>query len=491
MKETLKDKTYFIAVDQGSSGTLSVLFDEAFNVLDRADIPVSRCTPGSGLVEHEPAEILASVKKGIASLMDGHPGCLPGLAGIGLANQGESFLLWDTVNGTPLTRVISWQDTRSELLSAQLRRDGANDRFHAQTGLHLSAEWPALKVREMRANDADLDARCRAGNVAFGQLDAWLLYELSGGKIFASDHGTASRSGYYDLQQRNWSGELREMFCASDLIFPDLMDNTAHIAGLDAGLGKEVRWLAGGLDQSVTLIGQRCMRAQTAKITYGTCCACWLNTGATPVFDEKMTTSVAWMLDGQATMALAAEGGAAGNIITWLTENFLVDWPLEALSEIARESVAGNELVFVPAFNGLSSPWWERAKGALFGITQNTTPAHILKAGLDAIAFTVKALVDSMPVCDGIVFDGGMTDNGYLMQKQADVLGFPVVKSAEREGTLMGIAYLCGWSLGILPGGTLPDDRRADRVYVPDPAWDRGEYDRWTETVKTVISYYN
>jgi glycerol kinase len=487
----LNTKRYFIAIDQGSSGTLSVLFDEDFNALERADIPISRLTPAPGLVEHDPSELLASVKDGIARLMAAHPECLEGLAGIGLANQGESFLLWDMDDGKPITRAISWQDVRSETLSARLRQEGQDGAFHAKTGLHLSAEWPALKVREMRERDAVLDAKCRSGCVAFGQLDAWFMYELSGGKHFASDHGTACRSGYYDLRTQDWSPALKEDFLASDLIFPDLTENVAQIPDMDVGIGRNVMWLAGGLDQSVTLIGQRCMTEQAAKVTYGTCCACWMNVGSNLIFDEKLTTSIAWKLDGRAVMALAAEGGGAGNIITWLTENFSTGWPAESLSDIAQNDGAGEGLVFVPAFSGLAAPWWKEARATIFGITQSTTPAHILRAGLDAIAFTVKDMIGIMPQCTDIVFDGGMTDNAYLMQKQADVLGVPILKSAEREGTLMGIAYLCGWSLGVLPVGTFPDDGRPGITYEPNPAWDAREYARWLKSVQTVISYYD
>jgi glycerol kinase len=487
----LAKKLYFIAIDQGSSGTLSALFDGDFNEIDRVDIPVSRLMPATGLVEHEPRALLASITDGVAKLMEAHPECLSGLAGIGLANQGESFLLWDLTDGEPVTPVISWQDSRSEILSARLSAEGKDEWFHSKTGLHLSPEWPALKVREMREKDFELDARCRSGQITFGQLDAWFLYELSGGRVFASDHGTACRSGYYDLRLQGWSAELRETFVASDLIFPDLIENVTSIPGIDPGIGRAVRWLAGGLDQSVTLIGQRCMTAGTAKVTYGTCCACWMNLGRELVLDKKLTTSVAWKIGDNVTFALAAEGGAAGNIVTWLMENFSTEWEATALSELAQAGDVDDDLVFVPAFGGLAAPWWKKARAVLFGITQSTMPAHILRAGLDAVAFTIKDIIDVMPECERIIFDGGMTGNAYLMQKQADVLGFSILKSAEQEGTLMGIAYLCGWSLGTLPVETLPGDCRQTPVYTPDPAWDESEYDRWLRSVKTVISYYD
>lgn len=460
-------------------------------MIDAEDIPVSYQRCSAGRVEYDPFELIRSIKEGVQRLVRRHPDCIQGIAGIGIANQGESFLLWDMDDGTPLTPVISWQDNRAETLSADLNRSGKDSWFHQKTGLHISPEWPALKVHEMRNEDAGLDARCRDGRVAYGQLDAWFLYEMSGRKVFATDHGTASRSGYYNLQGQTWDPELKAFFSGTELLFPDLMDNISNIPGVDLCIGREVNWIAGGVDQALTLIGQHCIEKKEAKVTYGTCCACWMNLGERILLDAKLTTSVAWKLGDKTNFALAAEGGASGNIIAWLSENFQAGWRQEQLSEIARCNDTEQSLIFVPAFNGLAAPWWKEAKGTLFGITAATRPEHILRAGLNAVAFTIRDILGAMPECGRIVFDGGMTDNEYLMKKQADVLGLPIHISTEREGTLMGVAFLCGWGLGLLPFGEFPEAQSAgSRILEPDPAWDQTEYERWLTAVHAVIGYY-
>ncbi len=480
----------FLAVDQGSSGTMTALFNEKLEMIDWVDIPVKVQTPRYGWVEHDPWELLESVKSGAQQLLARHPEYLEKLEGIGLANQGESFLLWNRETKEPVTPVISWQDSRSEQFCSKLQEDGYDSWFHQKTGLHLSSEWPALKVYEMRREDPKLDLLCQSGNVIFGQLDAWFIYALSGGKQLASDHGTACRTGFYHLRQGNWDPELLKFFHGEDLLWPRLLDNVCHLEGMDLGIGREIPWIAGGLDQSVTLIGQRCIRPHTAKITYGTCCACWMNLGREILLDDRLTTSVAWKLGEEWTYALAAEGGASGSIITWLQDRFSGGWPLEELSDIACKYDDQPSLVFVPAFQGLSAPYWKEARGTLFGITTGTRPEHLLRAGLDAITYTIKDIIDCMPEFERLVVDGGMTANDYLLKKQADVLGKSIRKAEEKEGTLMGIAYLCALSTGILPGLHALDMTEGEEIR-PDRKDDGQGYKTWKRSVQAVIDYYN
>ena len=477
---------FFIAIDQGSSGTMSTLFDGNLRCLDQIDLPVQSSTPNYGWVEQDPWELVESVRAGVQTLVRRNPQCLENLEGIGLANQGESFLLWDRGTGQPVTQVISWQDSRSEEFCTRLKKEGKNHWFHQKTGLHLSAEWPALKVRQMRRTDSKLDERCRRGDIVFGQLDAWVLYVFTGGRRMASDHGTACRTGFYNLGRQGWDEDLLRFFWGDDLILPDLMDNVERVEDLDLGIGKKLPWIAGGLDQAVTLIGQNCTRPGEVKVTYGPCCACWMNTGTETILDDNLTTSVAYQIHGKPTYALAAEGGASGNVITWLLENFSTGWKLEALEEIARQLDDQKEWVFVPAFQGLSAPHWQEAKGILFGITSGTRPEHLLRAGLDAVACTVRDILDCMPKFQRLVLDGGMTANGYLVQRQADVLGHPVERAKEREGTLMGIAKLCAESLGI--ESEMDSAQKLERI-LPEPGG-MEIYRRWKQAVETVIAYY-
>ncbi|MDR3294426.1 MAG: hypothetical protein LBT26_01165, partial [Clostridiales Family XIII bacterium] len=444
---------YILAIDQGSSGTMAALFDHHARMLDSVDIPILGRMLDGGRVEYRPEELLESVRQAACLLMEKHPEAIEDLMGMGLANQGESFLLWKKNTRKPLTPVISWQDRRCESLCRQLTDEGHDTWFHAKTGLHLSCEWPALKIRYLRETDPVLDALCRKGDVVFGQLDAWFLSALTGGAACASDHGTACRSGLYNGIDLCWDKELLCFFRADDLWLPELADNVCCFAGVDLGFGKRIPWVAGGLDQAVAMIGQGCVHPKTAKITYGTCCACWINTGKDLIFDEKLTSGIAWKIGKSRTYALAAEGPSCGNILAWIRQTMHADWPLEDLSAIAQAYCEPDNLLFVPAFSGLDAPHWApEAKGSFLGMTFETKAEHILRAALDAIAYSIRDIFDYMPPCDRLVVDGGMTANAYLLQKQADVLGRPLEKTHTIEGTIAGIAYLACISMGYMKG---------------------------------------
>lgn len=482
---------YVLAVDQGSSGTMVALLDQRARLLDSEDIPIGVYTPGQGLVEHDPMELVESIRIGARDLMERHPDKLEDLVGMCLANQGESFLLWDKQTGEPVTQVISWQDSRGESHCRSLQEAGRDSWFHEKTGLHLSAEWPALKLLPLRESDRELRRAWDEGRLAYGQLDAWFLYILTGGRCFATDHSTACRSGLYNLATLGWDRELVQFFGAQGLHLPEIVDSTSRFEGVDLGIGRPLPWVAGALDQSVALVGQHCVRPGAVKVTYGTCCACWMNLGHTPALDDHLTTSVAWKTPEGTVYALAAEGGASGNIVTWLNRNFHTGWPLEELSHIAADS--GDEaVVFVPAFNGLAAPYWEtEVKGTLFGVTTGTRPEHILRAGLDAVAFTVRDILEQMPAYETLVLDGGMTANDYLVSKQADVLGRPVTRAANREGTVTGIGYLACKSLGFLQSlDSLGDCLEAGETVYPVGSDEDDGYELWKRAIRLSIDYY-
>lgn len=481
---------YVIAVDQGSSGTMVALMDQAMRVVDDVDIPIAASTPAYGYVEHDPFAIVSSIREGAQQLVARNTGCLKQLQGFGIANQGESFLLWDMDTAEPLTPVISWQDTRSEALCNILQQEGRDGWFHEKTGLHLSSEWPALKIKHIM--DTGVPYLANATRIAYGQLDAWVLYVLSGGKVFASDHGTASRSGLYNIHTLGWDEELRALFKAQNIELPTLIDNTCYLEGMDLSIGKLLPYVAGGLDQSIALLGLRCVTPGATKVTYGTCCACWMHAGDKPLLDSHLTTSVAWKTKEGAAYALAAEGGASGNIVTWLQQNFHTGWAAAALSDIAASSGGQEQLCFVPAFGGLSAPYWKAGvKGTLYGITTGTAPAHILRAGLDAVAYTVADILSVMPPVRALLADGGMTKNTYLMQKQADVLQRDLIVPAEKEGTLHGIGYLIGLSLGYIPRiEVIAQDQSGHSVISPQAPPEATGYAQWKRAVANAIAYY-
>ncbi len=484
----MEHTSYLLAVDQGTSGTMAALLDMQANIVDYVDIPVALSTPRYGFVEQDPMELVDSIRSAAQQLMARHPDKLDSLLGFGAANQGESFILWDRETGKPVTQVISWQDGRCEALCEELVQRGEDPWFHEHTGLHLSSEWPALKLAWLRENDTCIRQLWEQGRLAYGQLDAWFLYSLTNGKSFASDHSTACRSGLYNIHTLDWDEELICHFRADQLQLPALCDNTVRFEGVDLGIGKILPWVAGGLDQSMALLGQRCITPNSAKVTYGTCCAAWMNLGDQVVMDDHLTTSVAWK-SGAPTYALAAEGGASGSIITWLQREFKPEWPTKELSRLASESEESSSLLFVPAFNGLGAPYWSNtARGTIWGITTGTSPAHILRAGLDAVAYTVKDILSAMPTCDTLVVDGGMCANDYLMQKQANVLGQTIYCPDEREGTIIGIGYLMCLSLGLFQ--SLNDIPAKDNIKSIVPTSVDSGYAGWKKAVAATLAFY-
>lgn len=467
---------------------MTALMDERANIVDSVDIPVSVFTPEYGCVEHDPGELADSIREGAKQLMRRHPDKLEGLMGVAVANQGESFLLWDKRTKRPVTPVISWQDSRCAELTGALQTEGGMDSwFNKKTGLHLSNEWPAMKLRYMRDKDRALDALISSGCIMYGQLDAWFLYVLTDGAHHASDHSTACRSGFYNIDTMAWDDELLRFFNAQELVFPALVDNDARFEGVDIGVGKKLPWLAGGLDQSMALLGQGCTAPGSVKLTYGTCCSLWMNSGERLIPDDKLTSSVAWRANGSTIYGLAAEGGGCGSIITWLLREYKPEWDVSELSKIALDNDDQPGLMFVPAFNGIGAPYWEeRAKGTMFGMTAGTRPEHILRAGLDAIAYTVRDMLDAMPPSGDIVVDGGMTANCYLMQKQADVLIRPLIKSGNREGTITGVGMLALHALGVDCGAS----HRGDSTVYPDIEKAGAGYAMWQKAVEASIAYY-
>ncbi len=467
---------------------MAALVDESARIIDSQDIPVSVFTPKYGHVEHDPSELAESVRTSARRLMERHPDKLGSLLGFAVANQGESFLLWDKTTGEPVTPVISWQDSRCGDLSSRLQEEGIDPWFHQKTGLHLSNEWPALKLRFLREHDERLDALCAKGNLVYGQLDAWFLYVFSGSRHFASDHSTACRSGFYNLKTMSWDEELLSFFKGTGVSFPALVDNTETFPGVDLGIGVKLPWLAGGLDQSMALLGQNCTRPQSVKVTYGTCCSCWMNLGSRLALNERLTTSIAWKTKDELVYGLAAEGSSSGNIISWLQRNFHGEWPLANLADVARANADQPDLIFVPAFNGVAAPYWEaEARGTMFGITSGTKPEHIMRAGLDAIAYTVRDMLDAMPPYETVIVDGGMTANTYLMQKQADVLNRTLLRNTNMEGTVTGVAMLALMALGRFLG---PETCETDQVITPDPDHSEKGYEAWKKSLKATIDYY-
>jgi glycerol kinase len=495
------DKRFLLAVDQGTSGTSAVLYRVDGQPVAQVDVPVASYYPAPGWVEQNPFEILDSVRHACRSLIqktDLRPGQILCL---GMAHQGESLLLWDPQNGMPVHNVISWRCVRSATVCDSLISQGMNPDFRQRTGLSLLPEWPATKVLWCQQNNSTLHHLLETRKLVYSQIDAWLMYQLTQERMLRTDHSMASRSGFYNIHTLKWDAELIALFRAENLIFPEIVSSDSYFGEVILGDNWHIAWNANLIDQASSLLGQGCIEQGDTKITYGTCAAFWCNTGQNALLSESITASVAWMQGDQPTYALVGETTAAGAAIGWIKEKFHPSWPDSELASVAQAAGSTNDLIFVPAFSGLGVPYLSpHVRGTLYGLTGDIGPEHILRAGLEAIAFSVRDIVDALVAQKGLQLagplkaDGGMAANRYLMQFQADILGRQLVVAQNLESTSAGIAFLAGLASGCY---TQIEDVKTQwsAACVFEPTMDRSEreqrYARWSAALQHTLAVYS
>jgi glycerol kinase len=495
-----QNHVFVLAIDQGTSGTAASIYNQKGQVVASVDVPVSSVFPQPGWVEQNPYELLDSIKTAFHKLIQ-ETNLRPGqIECMGLANQGETLVVWDIKTGEPIYNVIGWQCVRSERFCNELKEQGYEANFRARTGLPLHPEWPATKIPWMRENVHNFDKLLQEQRLVFSSLDTWFIHQLTKEKPLVTDHSTVSRSGLYNIHARDWDSELIKIFKAEKLLLPRILDSSSHFGTIDFGNGWEFSWTGNALDQSAAMLGQSCTQPGDAKITYGTCVGFWYNLGHTAIDTNEMEVSIAWVIDGKPTYALVGETTSGGNIFIWLREKLYIPWSNAELSDIAFSAQGHENLIFVPALNGLGSPYWmPEVRGSIFGLSAGVGLEHLVRAGLEAVAFSVCDLLRgftqdkrfSLP--EDIFVDGGMTANRYLMQFQANLLGKKIFIPENIEGTSTGVAYLAGIKSGYYHD--LDSTRKAwklRQVYEPEtsPEERNQRYRQWKSTINHVIDQY-
>jgi glycerol kinase len=490
-----------LALDQGTTGSTALVVGLDGTVLGRGYRELPQYYPQPGWVEHDPLEIwetqLDAARTALATA-----GVAPrDVAAIGITNQRETTLLWDRRTGVPVHRAIVWQCRRSAALCERLRAAGLEPLVRARTGLVLDAYFSGTKLTWLLEARPDLRARAARGELAFGTVDSWLLWQLTGGRVHATDPSNASRTLCFDIRRLDWDPELighlgvpRELF---PLVRPSagIFGETVAHAGLPAGI--PVAGIAG--DQQAALFGQGAVVPGGAKNTYGTGCFLLLNTGPTPVASAAgLLTTVAWSLPprggGAPAVTYALEGAVfvAGAAVQWLRDGLGLIGAAAETEPLARSVPDTGGVYLVPAFVGLGAPYWDMyARGALVGLTRGTTRAHVARATLEAIAYQTRDVLDAMAAEAGhrpaeLRVDGGASANDFLCQFQADVLGLPILRPQVRETTGLGAAYLAGLGVGLWRGPeALRDLWRLDRAFEPAMPAERREtlYRGWQRAV--------
>jgi len=451
--------SYVGAIDQGTTSTRFIVFDRSGRIVSVAQKEHEQIYPKPGWVEHDAAEIWRRTQEVIDEALKQRGLRATDLAAIGITNQRETTVLWDRKTGLPVYNALVWQDTRVDQYVAELARDGGYDRFRGKTGLPLTTYFSGLKIRWILDNVAGVRERAKAGDVLFGNIDSYLLWNLTGGPrggLHITDCTNASRTQLMDLKTLDWDRQLLDTFGVPAAMLPKISSSSQvyGIGALESLKGVPIAGILG--DQQAALVGQTCFRPGEAKNTYGTGCFLLMNTGEEPVASKfGLLTTVAYRM-GDQPAAYALEGSIAitGALVQWVRDNFGLIGKSSDIETLARTVKDNGGVYFVPAFSGLYAPYWKsNARGVIAGLTRYTNKGHLARAVLEATAFQTREVVEAMEKDSGIGLDvlrtdGGMVEDDLLMQFQADILDRPVVRPAVKETTALGAAYAAGLAVG-------------------------------------------
>lgn len=452
-------RKFYMGIDQGTTGTTCLLLDEDWNVAAETHLTHRQYYPKPGWVEHDPEELLSCVREAAERAMREAGVNASEVVCAGIDNQGETVVAWDRETGTPVCPAIVWQDRRTSAFTEELPPHMASS-IRELTGLEPDAYFGATKIRWILDNVPEARTLLKEGRLMAGPSDSWFLWKLTGGRVFATDYSTASRTMLFNIHTMQWDDGLLGWFGIPREILPEVKNSaevygSAVFTGAD-GVPAEVPLSANLVDQEAALFGQACLSEGMVKTTYGTGCFMLMHTGTRPVSSGAgLLTSIAWKLRDRA-VKFELDGGiyAAGSVITWMKERLKI---IESAEDVDRlcasvEDTAG--VVFVPALTGLAAPWWDAfARGMIIGITPGTERAHIVRAAMESIAYQVKDILDQMEQDSGIRVramraDGGITNSSFLMQFQADILGIPVDVPVISETTALGTAYMAAYGAG-------------------------------------------
>ena len=486
---------YILALDQGTTSSRAIVFDHDGAIRAVAQKEFAQIFPSAGWVEHDPGEIWAS-QIGVAVEALGRAQVRPKeLAAIGITNQRETTIVWDRETGDPVYNAIVWQDRRTADYCQRLKAQGAGETIQAKTGLLIDAYFSASKIRWILDHVEGAREKARAGRLAFGTIDSWLIWKLTGGREHVTDVSNASRTMLFDIHALSWDHELLDLFDIPASLLPAVRASSGVCGETSTSLGLGQVPIAGiAGDQQSALFGQMCRKPGMSKNTYGTGCFLLQNIGTTPTPSRnQLVTTVAWQLDGRTEYALEGSVFIGGAVVQWIRDGLGLIRTAADIEPLALSAPDNGGVFLVPAFAGLGAPHWDPfARGAIVGITRGTTAAHIARAALESIAFQVADLLDAMAADCGIAatelrVDGGAAANNTLMQIQADLLGVPVVRPAVTETTALGAAYLAGLGVGFWTSaddltGQWQMDRRFDPKMPPGTA--RAMRQRWTAAVE-------
>jgi glycerol kinase len=481
---------YILALDQGTTSSRALLFDEQGGIRAVAQREFDQIFPRPGWVEHDPEQIASSqIAVAVEALSKArvHPA---GVTAIGITNQRETTIAWNRETGESVSNAIVWQDRRTAGHCEQLRAQGHADLIRQRTGLLIDSYFSATKISWILENVPGARTLAEQGKIAFGTVDAWLVWKLTNGRVHATDVSNASRTMLFNIHTGEWDPDLLELFRIPSSLLPEVRSSSGVFGEiLMPGLeGIAIAGIAG--DQQAALFGQQCTHPGLTKNTYGTGCFMLQNTGTRPVVSgNRLVTTIAWRIADKTEYALEGSVFVGGAVVQWLRDGLGLIRKSEEIEALAKSVPDNGGVYFVPAFVGLGAPHWDSyARGSIFGLTRGTTSGHLARAAVESIAYQVADLFDAMRKDSGntvqeLRVDGGAAANDSLMQFQADILGVPVVRPSTTETTALGAAHLAALAVGFWPRGL--DRDGTTRRFQPQmpPAKARSLCERWNEAV--------
>jgi glycerol kinase len=489
---------YAAALDQGTTSTRAMIFDHAGRVVSVSQKEHEQIFPKPGWVEHDAQEIWARSQEVIDEALDSAGASADDIAGLGITNQRETAVVWDKTTGEPIHNAIVWQDTRTDKLVDEFSADGGQDRFKVQTGLPLATYFSGPKVRWILDNVDGAREKAESGDLLFGNMDTWVIWNLTGGKdggLHMTDVTNASRTLLFDLNKLAWDEEIASIIGVPMAMLPEVRASSEVYGEVKGGKMAGVK-IAGDLgDQQAATFGQTCFAVGEAKNTYGTGNFLLLNTGNEAVQSKNgLLTTVCYKI-GDAETVYALEGSIAvtGSLVQWLRDNLKLIQAAPEVEELAESVDDNGGLYIVPAFSGLFAPYWKsNARGVFAGLTRYVNAGHIARATLEATAYQSREIVEAMNQDSGVDLeslkvDGGMVQNDLLMQFQADLLGVPVIRPVVAETTALGAAYAAGLATGFWSEQEdLRENWQEDHRW--EPKMDKGESDEYFKYWKKAVS---
>ena len=470
-----------LALDQGTTSSRAILFNRTGEIVGVAQEEFEQIFPQPGWVEHNPEDIWRSQLATARKVLQESGISASEIQAIGITNQRETTVVWDRRTGKPVYNAIVWQDRRTANLCDKLKAAGHAELIQQKTGLVLDAYFSGTKVKWILDNVSGARDLANQGHLAFGTIDSWLIWNLTGGKVHATDVSNASRTLLLDIHSVAWDAELCSLLDVPSSLLPTVVSSSGIAGTTEAslfGVSLPIAGIAG--DQQAALFGQACLQPGMVKNTYGTGCFMLMNTGEEPVSSKNnLLTTIAWKIGDRVEYALEGSVFIGGAVVQWLRDGLEFVGQSSEIEALAMEVPSSDGVVLVPAFTGLGAPHWDPyARGSIFGLTRGSTKAHIARAALESIAFQVSDVIKAMELDSGIQLselrvDGGASANNLLMQFQADILQTSVIRPHILETTALGAAYLAGIAVGFWEGVSEVDKKwQKDATFAPSPPSD-------------------